>query len=286
MRRLRIEHFTTYQYGAPVQFLPHQLLLRPREGHDVRVAGSRLSIEPAATLKWHRDINGNSVAVATFQESADRLSIESEADIEHYDDAPLDFLVDEQAVNYPFRYSPGERLELFAYQAPVFTRSLAAVADWVARFWTPGQTVETYVLLDRMNRAIPADFAYRMREEPGVQAPIETLGLGSGSCRDFATLFIEACRHLGLAGRFVSGYLHAPATAATYGATHAWSEVYLPGAGWRGFDSTTGELVGTDHIATAVSRHPETAPPVAGAYSGGVVGVPAMTVGVRVHALD
>ena len=110
--------------------------------------------------------------------------------------------------------------------------------------------------------------SYRVREDPGVQTPAETLALGTGSCRDWAVLFMEAAQRLGLAARFVSGYLNAPPSSANYGATHAWAEVFLPGAGWKGFDPTTGVVVGTDHIAVAVSRLPESVPPVAGSFIG------------------
>jgi transglutaminase-like putative cysteine protease len=143
---------------------------------------------------------------------------------------------------------------------------------------------ETYVLLDRLNRAIGKALGYAVREEPGVQSPAQTLERGQGSCRDYAALFMEACRHLGLAGRFVSGYLHAPATEAGRGATHAWAEVYLPGAGWKGFDPTGGEVAGARHIPVAVARHPERIPPVAGSFRGPGDAMPTLTVDVRVSA--
>ncbi|MFZ2313343.1 MAG: transglutaminase family protein [Methylobacter sp.] len=117
-----------------------------------------------------------------------------------------------------------------------------------------------------MNKAIATGFAYQQREEPGVQTPADTLTRRTGSCRDFATLFIEACRSLGLAARFVSGYLYSLTLPQGQGATHAWSEVYLPGAGWKGFDSTSGQVVGNQHITVAVSRHPESVPPVSGSF--------------------
>jgi transglutaminase-like putative cysteine protease len=121
-----------------------------------------------------------------------------------------------------------------------------------------------------------------MREEPGVQRPTETLEKKSGSCRDFATLFIEGCRYFGLAARFVSGYLHCPDTVQGHGSTHAWAEVYLPGAGWIGFDNTSGIVVGQDHIAVAVTRHPADAPPVSGSFSGHISRPPTLQVEVIV----
>ncbi len=266
MRCLRIEHVTTYEYGEVVTLLPHKLLLRPREGHDIRVESASLTIFPAHHLKWQRDVYGNSVALASFVEPSNRLSIISRLLLQHYEDQPLDFLVADYAVYFPFRYDPAEQVDLGPYLLPVFPYDSLSLSEWWRPFWQSGQAVETYVLLDRINKAIARDFSYQRREQPGVQTPATTLARKSGSCRDFATLFIEVCRSMGLAARFVSGYLYAPALAQGEGATHAWSEVYLPGAGWKGFDSTTGQVVGNDHIAVAVSRHPESVPPVSGSF--------------------
>lgn len=282
MRHLQIRHTTTYEYSNAVEFLPHQLLLRPREGHDIRVESSELQISPAHEVKWQRDVNGNSVAIVVFLETADALSIQSKVRIQHYEEAPLDFVVAQYAVNFPFHYDVTEGIDLIPYQMSVFPEGTSPLRDWVGQFWRPGQVLETYVLLDTLNKAIVHDIGYLMREEPGVQPPAETLRRKSGSCRDMATLFIEACRNMGLAARFVSGYLHSAAQTTGYGSTHAWSEVYLPGAGWIGFDSTSGEVVGSHHIAVAVSRHPEAVPPVAGAFIGQTSQPPTMHVNVEV----
>ena len=142
--------------------------------------------------------------------------------------------------------------------------------------------METYLLLEWINKAIATGFTYQQREEPGVQTPATTLTSCTGSCRDFATLFIEACRLLGLAARFVSGYLYSPTLPLGQGATHAWSEVYLPGAGWKGFDSTSGQVVGNNYIAVAVSRHPESVPPVSGSFQAVNPQSPVMSVVVEV----
>jgi transglutaminase-like putative cysteine protease len=285
VQRLTITHVTEYRYAVPVTLGPHQLLLRPREGHDVRIESSKLEISPVAQVKWHRDVFDNSVAVASFTEPADRLSIASEVVIEHYEEAPLDFLVADYAVNYPFIYGPEERVELSPYEQPAYPNDQDALRDWVNAFgFTPG-AIETYALLDKMNRAVVDHFTYVRREEPGVHAPSQTLAERSGSCRDYAALFIEACRYLGLASRFVSGYLHAPATEAGNAATHAWAEVYLPGPGWKGFDPTIGEVTGARHIAVAVARHPESVPPVSGSFTGSSEAAPALTVDVRVQRL-
>ena len=285
MQRLTISHLTEYRYAVPVTLGPHQLLLRPREGHDVRIESSKLDIAPVAQIKWHRDVFDNSVAVATFAESSDRLTIASEVVIEHYEEAPLDFVVADYAVNHPFLYRPDERVELLPYEQPAYPNEQDALRDWVNAFGFGQGPIETYALLDRMNAAIFHQFSYIKREEAGVQAPSLTLAARSGSCRDYAALFIEACRYLGLASRFVSGYLHAPATEAGNAATHAWAEVYLPGPGWKGFDPTIGEVAGARHIAVAVGRHPETVPPIAGSFTGPLDAAPTLVVDVRVQRL-
>ncbi len=281
MKRIRIFHTTEYTFSEPVQLSPHTLLLRPREGHDIRIGSSRLLVEPAHSVKWYRDIYGNSVGVLTVLDATDRFFIESEVIIENYASRPLDFIVDDRAVTYPFPFEPEERLDLLPYRTHTWPNNTLPLKEWVQQFWKPGESLETFVLLDQLNRAIVGQCEYRMREEPGVQPPSETLRTKSGSCRDFAALFIEACRYLGLPARFVSGYLHNPGSD-QHGSTHAWSEVYLPGAGWIGFDNTSGLVTGTEHIATAVHRHPESIPPVDGSYlgSGKVTSTLAVTVDV------
>ena len=267
MKRIRIYHLTEYSFSEPVELSNHTLLLRPREGHDIRIASSRLLVEPDHSVKWYRDIYGNSVGIVRIHKPSNRLRIESEVVIENYATRPLDFLVDERAVTYPFPFEPEERLDLLPYRTHTWPNDTKSLKEWVYRFWKPGEAIETYVLLDRMSKAIVSECGYNMREEPGVQTPDETLKQKSGSCRDFATLFIEACRYLGFAARFASGYLHNPGSN-QHGSTHAWSEVYLPGAGWIGFDNTSGLVTGSEHIATAVHRHPESIPPVSGSFMG------------------
>lgn len=283
MRRLQVEHATTYEYGSTVNLLPHRLLLRPREGREIRIESAELTLSPAHQLRWQRDVYDNAVAVASFSEPSRRLSIQSRVLLQHYQDRPLDFLVADHAVYFPFRYETAECVDLGPYLGPVFAEDQPLLNTWLRPFWIPGQRVETYLLLEWINKAIATGFAYRQREEPGVQSPATTLARRAGSCRDFATLFIEACRSLGLAARFVSGYQYSPGPWA--GATHAWAEVYLPGAGWKGFDSTSGQIVGNDHIAVAVHRHPESVPPVAGAFVASTAESPVMEVTVQVREL-
>ena len=283
MQRYKILHRTYYNFTAPVRLEPHVLRLRPRENHELRIESSTLDITPPATLRWHRDVEDNSVAIATFDTPAEQLLIESAVIIQHYNEAPLDFLVADYAMNYPFTYTPDDGTVLSPYMKAVVHEANDALTNWVATLWQPDEPIQTYALLQRLCVHIQQKLSYQVREEPGVQTAIDTLSRGTGSCRDFATLFMEATRRLGLAARFVSGYLNAPPSAVDFGATHAWAEVYLPGAGWKGFDPTIGAIVGTDHIAVAVARLPEAVPPIAGSF----VGPPgaSMNVGVWVTEL-
>ena len=283
MKRYKILHRTYYNFSAEVQLGPHELRLRPRESYELRIESSTLEISPPATLRWHRDVENNSVAIATFASSASQLSIESEVVIQHFNEAPLDFLVADYALEYPFTYLAEDRAVISPYMGGAGHAPADVLAEWVAKLWQPGEQIQTYALLRRVVGHIQQTLSYRVREAPGVQPAAETLTRGNGSCRDFAYLLIEAARHLGLASRFVSGYLHAQPSSANFGATHAWAEVFLPGAGWTGFDPTIGEIVGTEHIAVAVARSPESVPPVAGSF----VGPPGarMDVGVWVSEL-
>ncbi len=286
MRRLQIKHVTTYQYAETVTLLPHKLLLRPREGHEIRIESAELIISPAHHLQWQRDVYDNAVAQATFTEQGSQLSIDSRVLIQHYDDQPLNFLVADYAVLFPFQYNSAECADLGPYLSAIFEQDRLLLSTWMHQFWQSGQVVETYLLLEWINKAIATGFTYKQREEPGVQGSAITLTRRAGSCRDFATLFIEACRSLGLAARFVSGYLYSPTLPRGQGATHAWSEVYLPGAGWKGFDSTSGEVVGNHHIAVSVSRHPESVPPVSGSFQAVTPQSPVMQVSVDVAEIQ
>ncbi len=268
MQRYKIVHRTYYNFSGTVRLGPHRLRLRPREDYELRIESSALKITPAAILLWHRDVEGNSVATATFDQPANRLAVESEVIIQQYNETPLDFLVADYAIDYPFTYQPDDKILLSPYMALPKRKTEKLLAEWTMNFWQPGEPIQTYTLLQRLAAHIHRTLSYQLREEPGVQAVAQTLSCGTGSCRDFAVLFMEAARCLGLAARFVSGYLHAPPSAANFGATHAWAEVYLPGAGWKGFDPTIGEIAGMDHIAVAVARLPESVPPIAGSFVG------------------
>lgn len=283
MQRLKIIHRTSYGYSANVALGPHCLLLRPREDHELRIESFALKISPSAVLHWHRDAEGNSVAIADFTSLTNQLVVESEVVIQHYNEFPLDFLVSDYAIHHPFAYLPDDKFLLWPYRALPDSGTVEVLKSWIGRFWNPSEPIQTYTLLQRVNSHINQTLSYRVREEPGVQTARHTLACGTGSCRDFALLFLEAARCLGLASRFASGYLYAPLLSDKVGATHAWAEVYLPGAGWKGFDPTIGKITGTDHITVAVARLPEAVPPIAGSFYGSAGS--SMDVGVRVTKL-
>ena len=285
MRRLNISHVTEYRFSTSVALLPHRLRLRPLDSHSLRIESSTLDISPEHSVRWYRDALGNSVAVVNFNELTDSLHILSDVVISVYDDAPLDFLMEDYAVSYPFAYAIGEQPDLAPFEQGVYPDDSAALHGWLDRLGLLKRPIETFTLLAQLNCEIANHFTYQIREEEGVQSPAQTLRLNSGSCRDFAALFMEACRYMGLASRFVSGYLHMPDNETGNATTHAWAEVYLPGPGWKGFDPTSGLIIGNHHIPVAVARHPEAVPPVSGSFVGPAGQLPALSVSVRVSDL-
>ena len=283
MRRLRIEHLTEYRFAGPVQLLPHRLMVRPREDHNLRVISSRLEIQPIAVIHWQRDPLDNSIAVANFLGHTSSLRVLSEVVVEHYDDAPLNFVIEPYAAKTPFQYTSQELPTLAPFLVPSWPADAATVLQWVAAQGYGSGSHDTFSVLDQLNRAISNGLRYQTREAAGVQSPAQTLAQG-GSCRDFAALFCEACRQLGFASRFVSGYHTSYANETDAGSTHAWAEVYLPGAGWKGFDPTAGVLTGSEHIAVAYAVHAEAVPPISGSYLGAAEPKPTLHVTVRVLA--
>ena len=210
----------------------------------------------------------NSVAIATFEIPTQQLFIESEVIIQHYNESPLDFIVSDYAINYPFKYLANDNFILSSYMVLPNEETRILLNNWIYNIYKYGEKIQTYTLLQKLITYIFKNFTYKVREEAGVQTAKQTLSHGSGSCRDFAFLFMEVVKCLGLATRFVSGYLYAPLMSDQVGSTHAWAEVYLPGGGWIGFDPTTGNIAGTDHISVAVSRLPDNVPPIAGSFLG------------------
>jgi transglutaminase-like putative cysteine protease len=268
MKRYKIIHRTYYNYSSKVTLGAHQLLLRPREDYELRIESFVLKSTPDVKIFWHRDVEGNSVAIANFHQQAQQLLIESEVIIQQYNESPLDFLVSDYAIEYPFMYQSSDQFLLSAYMVLPEEETRVLLNNWIFNVYKSNEAVQTYTLLQRLANYIYTTLSYTIREEPGVQTAKETLALGSGSCRDFALLFMEAVKCLGLASRFVSGYLYAPLMVNEVGSTHAWAEVYIPGAGWKGFDPTIGDIVGSEHIPVAVSRLAQSVPPISGSFLG------------------
>ena len=260
--RLRVTHTTHYRYPRAVDFAPHLLYLRPRTTAHQRLLHHELTIRPPAKLASLRDAHDNDADCAYFSVNAAELSIRSAFEVENSQTSPFDFILEASATRFPFTYSANEVLSLGAYLAPPFAKTRAALLEWLdARFTArPGETVP---FITALNRLLFTQLGYIRREEEGIQPSLTTLAIGGGACRDFAVLFIELCRTLGIAARFVSGYLFAPSgeDSRAVGAMHAWAEVYLPGAGWRALDPTHGiwcdsTFIPVAHAAVAVSVNP------------------------------
>lgn len=282
--RLTIEHSTRYDYAQPVTLSPHRLIVAPRDGGELTTVSTSLSCDPEAKIAWTIDVFGNQIATATFAHATDALTIVSEAVVDHTaPDWPV-FAVDPNAHIFPFTYSLDDVVDLGAMAQPDWlTPGGKAVGRW-ARAFVLGVQTDTLSLLKDLNAGVLGDVAYRVRDEEGTQSPAETLALRSGSCRDVAALFIEAARHLGFGARAVSGYLFDPdQTADDAGSTHAWAEVYLPGAGWIAFDPTH-RRVGAGHlIPVAFARFNRQIMPVTGGYLGAPEDFGLMQVDVRVR---
>jgi len=271
MKLLTVRHATTYRYSGPVTFGQHRLMLRPRDSHDLRLVDAELALSPPGTVRWMHDVFGNSVALVDFEAPAAELSIVSTLAIERYGLARLEFRIAPEAENYPFMHSADDRTDLGRLRERHYP-DRGEVEEW-ARSFIIETPANTFNLLSTMNGAMRGSFAYGARGEEGTQAPVETLERKSGTCRDYALLFIEAARSLGFGARFVTGYLYDPAldggdAMQGAGATHAWAEIYLPGAGWIEFDPTNGLVAGESLIRVAVTRDPAQAAPIAGSYSG------------------
>ena len=272
MKLLTVRHATTYRYSAPVTFGQHRLMLRPRDSHDLRLVDAEFALAPGGKVRWMHDVFGNSVALVDFEAPAAALTIVSTLTIERYALARLDFPIAPEAESYPFMHSADDRSDLGRLRERHYPDARGVVEEWARQFIleTPANT---FNLLATMNAAIRGSFEYRARDEEGTQAPVETIERKSGTCRDYALLFIEAARALGFGARFVTGYLYDPsldggAAVQGAGATHAWAEIYLPGAGWVEFDPTNGSIAGENLIRVAVTRDPTQAVPIGGTFSG------------------
>jgi transglutaminase-like putative cysteine protease len=282
MSFLTVNHATVYRYCEPVGLGEHRMMFRPRESHDLRLIRTGLTITPApAHLRWLHDPFDNSVAVATFEGTTCELRFESTVTLEHFESTRPEYPIEDSAKRYPFRYSD----EDFSNLARGLTNHYpsAAVSSWALQFLDPSATTETMKILRSMTRDIREQLTYMRRPEKGVQLPEETLRKGGGSCRDFAVLMMEAARSLGIATRFVSGYIYLPNdTGGIGGNTHAWMQAYLPGAGWIDFDPTNSIVGNRNLIRVGVAWSPDQVMPLCGTYQGSAEACLGMDVTVSV----
>jgi len=273
VRTIEIVHRTRYDYAEPVTLGEYRLMFRPRDSHDLRLLHTHLAIVPAGSVRWIHDAFGNSIAIASFTEPAQVLEFTSTIRLEHFGMPPELPAIEAHAVKLPFSYAAEEAPDLARYIERQYPDPNAALSLWAKEF-LEGEEGDTFATLGRMCGAIHETFAYTQRFEPGTQPPAETLEQRAGTCRDFALLMMEGARSLGLAARFVTGYLYDPAldrasdVESEPAYPHAWMEVYLPGAGWMEFDPTNG-IIGTDRlIRVAVARDSEQAMPIKGSFVG------------------
>jgi transglutaminase-like putative cysteine protease len=285
MRLLTVRHVTTYRYSEPVRFGAHRMMFRPRESHDLRLVSTKLDILPCPSdLRWLHDVFDNSVAIASFDEPASELRFDSTVTLEQIETALPDYTLEIGAHMFPFLYSDDERPDLIRALARQYPSD--DLGPWTGRFRTASGSITTMTLLHSMTRGIKEEFEYLRRVEKGVQSPGETLQRRSGSCRDFAVLMMEAVRSLGIAARFVSGYIFVPegkrADAVSGGATHAWMQAYLPGAGWVDFDPTNSIVGNRNLIRVAVAWDQRNALPLWGTFIGPASSFLGMDVNVNV----
>lgn len=264
-RRYQIHHHTIYRYDTSVTFSPHYLRLKPQESDVCDTLSYTLDVSPPCSVYWSEDIIGNHVAKCIFSTPSDILDIRTVLEVSLGEKNPFAFIVDEYAENYPFAYRPYEQNGLQYYlqvqeQGELFTQ-------WVARF----SPLSMYVvsMLREVANAIAMEIRYEKRHEPGYLPAEQTLAEKQGSCRDTAWLLMQTLRALGLASRFVSGYLlqpedDVPDVDIEY---HAWVECYIPGAGWVGIDATSGLFTAEHHIALASDAFPENTAAVIGTTS-------------------
>jgi transglutaminase-like putative cysteine protease len=268
-----IRHLTAYRYRNPVALGEHRMMLRPLESYDQRLLSTELSITPEpSVLRNVHDVFGNCVSIARFTGRTDRLAVESRMTLDHTPQpAFADFEDEAYRGGLPFAYAPDDLADLALSIERAHQDPNGALEAWAQRFVRRAGPTSMRTLLSDMTHAIHDGFTYGTRLSGAPQAPLETLSLGTGSCRDFAVLMIEAVRSLGLAARFVSGYVYSSspkAGRAGGGHTHAWVRVFLPSCGWVEFDPTNGIVGNADLVRVAIARDPRQAVPLHGTWAG------------------
>jgi transglutaminase-like putative cysteine protease len=275
MARIKIVHTTEYSYRNPVGLTRHRLMVRPDDSHDLRLHSAELEVEPApASMNWKHDMFDNSICFLEWPEAlrTERLSIVSTLDLTHHPDGqPLpEYGLDTPAEQFPFSYAQDEIPDLARLTERQMPDPDRKVDAWARRIFAAAGSTKTLTVLEAMTHAIKEEFRYGARHEEGTQTAALTVELGTGTCRDFAVLMMEALRSFGLASRFVTGYLYDDTSGTTRGggSTHAWCGVYLPGAGWVEYDPTNGLIAGANLIRVGVTREASQAIPISGGFVG------------------
>lgn len=268
---LNITHRTEYRYATLVAPGPHRLMLRPRETRELRLLSFDLLVQPGAVVTWAHDVGGNAVATASFSGLTDLLTIESRMTVDLVAPAWPVFDIAASARNYPFRYGAEDWTDLGALARPQYADVAWRLSGWVEDF-VRSRPTDTLSLLRDVANGVSGQINYQSREVEGTQGPLETLDRGWGSCRDIAVLFAEAVRTLGFGARIVSGYLYVASSDiigwTDAGSTHAWVEVFVPGAGWIAFDPTNRAMGSANLIPVAAARHITQVAPVSGSFHG------------------
>lgn len=288
---LEIEHTTLYRYRKPVSFGEHRMMFLPRTSHDIRVLTCTLDVSPDAEIRWVHDVFSNSVTYVRIPGQATELKFVARVTVEHLGVRNLELPLAASAEVFPFEYGVSERYDLRNFVEPCYPDPGGHLRLWADQFLARGQHRKTRELLIDIATGIREQFSYTSRYVEGTQSPLQTLELKSGTCRDYALFMMEVVRRLGFAARFVSGYLYDPAldggtdVMVGSGATHAWLQIYLPGAGWLPFDPTNSLFGGDNLIRVAYVRDPAQASPLTGSYTGQDGDFVGMEVDVKVRKL-
>ncbi len=292
---LEIRHLTAYRYRKPVRFGEHRVMVRPRESHDQHVISHDLVIEPGPSrLRYVQDVFGNSVGIVDFDQPAEELRFDSRVVLEHRPAAPQmdgEEKISLSDATFPFAYAAEDMPDLLRSIERHYADPERRVEAFSRRFLRWNGATSIAALLAEMTGAIHQEFKYAKRFDGRIQTPAETLALGTGTCRDYAVLLMEAARGLGLAARFVSGYVYSPAQDGPKarlggGHTHAWAQVYLPSCGWVEYDPTNGIIGNRDLVRVAVARDPQQATPLSGFWDGDANDFIDMTVSVDLRDLS
>jgi transglutaminase-like putative cysteine protease len=284
--KLRVSHLSRYEYSQSVSFSPHMVYLRPRETAQLRLSRFTLNISPNAKVTHTRDCYENTLTWLHFWDRASALSIRTEIEIENTETNPFDFLLRHDAVKHPFSYDPYERYILTSYLLPPDPKEVSMLESWLNGRVGTG-SIDTVPFLSQLNRAVFESLSYEHRTAAGIQDATTTIATGKGSCRDYANLLIALCRLRGIAARFVSGYVYTGPedNRHTPNAMHAWVEVYLPGAGWKGLDPTHGIFCADTYVPVAHAPNGYSVSPVQGSYYSAVRVPSTLTTSVLVEAI-